>query len=216
MVFAWHAWQDMHPPIYLVLNNPHLDTQMFEKFLTKHHVGQKKVLNWIKDQPWTQSVNISKVDGSTFIIDVQERRPVAQWQHGGMVDDHGEIFFPLARHYDTKLPTMQVRAKNVKEGIQFVNVLSPMLKELKAYPFTVFKMEPVGDWVVSIASNRYLIFGTMDLTKRLQVAELVVKRLHGHHEAWGRIDFRYNNGFAISKNPLREPFHWPMIQLSYG
>ena len=97
-----------------------------------------------------------------------------------------------------------------------MNILSPVLNKLKILSFIVFKLEPGGDWVVSVASNRYLIFGTMDLSKRLQVANLVVKRLHDHHEAWGRIDFRYNNGFAISKNPLNEPFHWPMIQLSYG
>ena len=216
VVFAWHAWQDTHPPTYIVLNHPHLEAQTFAKFLSKYHAGQEKVLDWIKTEPWTLSATINKVDGSTYIIDVNERHPIAQWQHGAMVDERGDIFFPMVKHFDSKLPTIQVQASSVKEGAQLVKVLSPVLKQIKGYPLTVFKKEPGGDWVVSLASNRYLIFGTMDLTKRLQVAELVVKRLHDHHEPWGRIDFRYNNGFAISKNPLHEPFHWPMIQLSYG
>ena len=216
VLFAWHAWQDIHPPIYIVLNSPHLEETSLHAFLNKKKRKQVEVVNWVKIQPWTKSVAIEKVDSSTYILDIKERQAVAQWQHGGMVDNEGNIFFPQARHYDTKLPTIQVLAKDVRKGISFVNELSPILHKVKGIPFTVFKMDPEGDWVVSLASNRYLLFGTMDLTKRLQVAKLVVKRLHDHHEAWGRIDFRYHNGFAVSKNPLNEPFHWPMIQLSYG
>ena len=216
VMFAWHAWQDMHPPIYIVLNSPHFEETTFATFLNKKIRKQSEITHWVELQPWTKSVVIEKVDGSAYIVDVKERKAVAQWQHGGMVDEKGNIFFPLARHYDTKLPTIQVLAKDVHEGVMFINELTPMLKAMQSLPFTVFKMMPEGDWVVSLASNRYLVFGTMDLTKRLQVAKLVVKRLHDHHEAWGRIDFRYHNGFAVSKNPLNEPFHWPMIRLSYG
>ena len=216
MVFAWHAWQDMHPPTYVILNGPHLDETALSHFLTKHHHQNKAILNWFKTQPWNKNVVIHKINNSTYLVDIDERLAVAQWQHGGMIDDTGNIFFPLAKHYNTKLPTIQVPAKDVKTGVQFVNNLSTTLKSINSVPFTVFKMEPGGDWVVALASNRYLVFGTMDLTKRLQVANLVVKRLHDHHEAWGRVDLRYSNGFAVSKNPLNEPFHWPMIQLSYG
>jgi cell division protein FtsQ len=216
MVFLYHAWQDLHPPIYVVLNHPHLDESALSHWLSKRSQSQQSTQTWFNNQPWVRKATINQADSSVLVVDVEERHPVAQWQHGGMVDDAGEIFFPLAKDYDATLSTIQVPAREVKKGVTFVNALSPTLKEIGALPLTIFKMEPEGDWVVKLASNRYLVFGTMDLTKRMQVANYVIKRLHDHHEPWGRIDLRYDNGFAISKNPLNEPFHWPMIQLLYG
>lgn len=206
LTFTWHAWQDFYQPTYIVLNHPHFDEQGFAHWLTKVQPKRKDVETWFRSQPWTQALKLYFPDSSTMIVDVVERKPVAQWRYGGMVDATGELFFPLPKHYDGSLPTINVVARELKTGVQFVNGLGPMLNQENVKKITVFKLK-TGDWAVDMAAKQYLLFGTMDLSQRLQVAKHVLKRLHDHHQAWGRIDFRYKNGFAISKNPWVESFH---------
>jgi hypothetical protein len=144
MVFLYHAWQDLHPPIYVVLNHPHLDESALSHWLSKRSQSQQSTQTWFNNQPWVRKATINQADSSVLVVDVEERHPVAQWQHGGMVDDAGEIFFPLAKDYDATLSTIQVPAREVKKGVTFVNALSPTLKEIGALPLTIWNLKVIG------------------------------------------------------------------------
>jgi hypothetical protein len=204
LVFAWHAYQDWRVDKYLVMGGPHLATAQLDDWLKqRQHVSRHQLKQWFLAQPWVKDVQFEAIDTEVLLIKPIESKPIARWRYGGLVSEEGRLMFVAGQDYDATLPKLEVNEPDLPQAVAFVQALLPVLKVHKSI-FNVaqirVKREQTGDWLVMLNDKHQLLFGTILLEKRIQVAQFVLNRLLEHGEAWGKIDLRYLNGFAISKN----------------
>lgn len=204
LIFGWHAYQDLHVNKYILLGGPHIDATRFSTWLgSRQHVKQHAIRQWFLAQPWINQVEFENVDTEVVLVKLKEAKPVARWRYGALVSEDGQLMFVNEYNEYKKLAQLAVNEVDLPQAIAFVHALMPIIaqhKDLFDPADMIVKRDQAGDWSVILDANHQLIFGTILLTKRIEVAEYVLNRLLEHHDKWGKLDLRYLNGFAISKN----------------
>lgn len=205
LMFGWHAYQDWHTNKYIIMGAPHVSTERFNDWVShRPYVSKRQLKQWFLAQPWVKSVQLKAIDTEVLLIKPVEVKPIARWRYGGLVSEEGRLILVSGQDDDPSLAKLDVNEPDLPQAVIFVQALLPVIQahQTKFKPANMrIKREQTGDWIVKLDGSHQLLFGTILLKKRIQVAQFVLNRLFEHGETWGKIDLRYLNGFAISKNP---------------
>jgi cell division protein FtsQ len=149
---------------------------------------------------WVRSASISRVWPETLKIQLVLQKPVARWGERGLVNEVGQVFYPLDIAPYENLVALNGEEVNAPEVLKALVAFQAILQPLDFKIKTLSQM-PSGDWKIELLSGKVIWLGEKDAKHSLQrfvlaypkVAKSERKLAHG-------FDLRYSNGFSIYKS----------------
>lgn len=147
--------------------------------------------------PWVYRISLRRVWPDVIEVGVIEQVPVARWEKGGLVNEHGEVFAPGSDSEQLSLPLFAGPDGAGKTIVEHHKVLSGMLGAIGLHLHRI-ELSERRAWSIKMDNGLLLSLGRSDTYPRMQVfietyTRTIAPRLTGIE----RIDLRYTNGFAI-------------------
>lgn len=147
--------------------------------------------------PWVYRAGVRRVWPDILAIEIEEQRPLAVWDKGGLVNVHGEIFVPRESAMQTNLPVFSgvaglsaVMAARYGEIRQQLAPLETGIARLE--------LNSRRAWALILDNGIRLELGRNIGTVQLgRLARVYPKVLAPEAARIARIDLRYTNGFAV-------------------
>ena len=147
--------------------------------------------------PWVKDTSVRRVWPASLHLAVVERKPVARWPRGGLIESTGEVFFPGSTSVFSRLPLL--------EGPPGTGALM-----LEKYRDLQIRMGPAGWEVTRLVLNRrgswsaelndqvVLILGQEPGDKAVQnFVDTFETVLASRAVELDQADLRYTNGFSV-------------------
>jgi len=161
-------------------------------------VDVAKVQKLVEGLPWVEHASVRRVWPDTLAIDIDEQRPLARWESGGLVNTRGQVFRPDPDTYPSGLPvfagppdtaaTLAERFRQVRER------LGPLGLQVQR-----LSLDKRRAWRLDLSNDIELVLGREDSLARLRrFAEVYPKVLAPRAGNIARVDLRYTNGFAVA------------------
>ncbi|MCZ6870347.1 MAG: cell division protein FtsQ/DivIB [Gammaproteobacteria bacterium] len=149
---------------------------------------------------WTREVRVRRVWPDRLELTVEREIPVAQWGNDQLLNSRGKIItdddmgdasqLPLLRGPDGSVSLVMERYFVARE---MASRLGLRVKELT--------LDSVNGWKIVFDSGMELVLGHDDSIARMQRFErLYLERLHSEAEDIVRVDARYTNGVAVTRD----------------
>lgn len=156
--------------------------------------GMRERLNAI---PWVYQVSLRRVWPDVIEVAVAEQVPVARWEKGGLVNEHGEIFTPANEAAQEQLPLFAGPEGSGKSIVEHYNELRSMAGAI-GLQLRRLELSERRAWSVETDNGLLLSLGRSDTYPRMErfiktYAQTIAPRVAEIE----RIDLRYTNGFAI-------------------
>lgn len=156
----------------------------------------------IEALPWVASASVTRRWPAMLDVRVTERRAVARWGAGGLVDRRGELFYPsVAIAQDRQLaslPRLDGMAGHQEQVLDAWKLLAPALK---ATPLALASLSQNarGGLLAQTVGGIALHLGATSPERQLRLLQSTVLPLLGGKLAGvTAIDMRYANGFAVA------------------
>ena len=154
----------------------------------------------IADSPWVAHVAVRRAWPDTLLVEVTERRAVARWAGGGLVDAGGRLFHPERGPERGPLPGglpelagPEGTEEEVLAGYRrYSALLAPAAVTLRRVV-----LERRRAWRLETDDGIELIVGRTEPEAALRRFAAVAAVLRGGARAPGRVDLRYPNGLAV-------------------
>jgi cell division protein FtsQ len=149
---------------------------------------------------WVSVARVQKQWPDTVRVEVEEYAPVAHWNSGQLIADHGGLFAVPEADAIQGLPWLEGPEGRLEEVMEtwtgFDDLLLPLGLEL-----TRLKLDDRGAWSLELSNGTRVQLGRESTVERLQRLLASWETLMQQREvAPAAVDLRYTNGFAV---------HWP-------
>jgi len=147
--------------------------------------------------PWVNSATVRRVWPDTVQITIIEQLPIARWGSGGLVNNQGQLFFPLPETYPLNLPELQgpvdsqtsmaVRYREIEKA------LDPLALHIKR-----IVLDERRSWKIELDGGVTLLLGRVNDNARLtRFTRLYPVALAARAADIEQVDLRYTNGFSV-------------------
>ena len=160
-------------------------------------VNIDRVQRAVEELPWVAQASVSRLWPDTLAINIQEQKAYALWAKGGIVNQHGVLFFPQQKTYPAALPVFDGPVgmqRNMTEHYQQASkVIAPLNLHIQK-----LSMDSRRAVSLQLSNGIRVILGRDDLQGRLQrFARVYKKVLAARANDIARIDMRYSNGLSV-------------------
>ena len=156
--------------------------------------------------PWVKQVQVRRVWPDTLNLIVEEQKAIAFWNHDGLVNTNGNVFFPPRDSFpsggliqlDGPKDTSVLMTAKLVELQQKVKPLGLKVATLK--------MDKRRSWDVGFTNGLTLKLGREDSDVRLKRFITVFSgRFQRYQKFISTVDMRYTNGFSVEWKPGEKP-----------
>ena len=203
---GWTLWNPRSFPLRSVrLTTPLVHVTQEEIRSVVAHYAQTGFLRIDMDEmqkrleaiPWVYRISLRRVWPDVIEVGVAEQVPVARWEKGGLVNEHGDVFNPANDGDQPQLPLFAGPEGSGKALVEAQNELSAMVAPI-GLKLRRIEMSERRAWSVEMDNGLMLSLGRSDTSPRLQRFVKTYTQIIAPHVAdIERIDLRYTNGFAI-------------------
>lgn len=178
------------------------------EFLVEPYVGEsfwqldlERLHADILNLDWVYQVKVKRRWPSTLVLDVVEQTPVVRWGEDGLLNQHGDIFYP----HDTTPYQRLVRLKG--EAIQSRDLLQKLALFQNAFSQLDWTIDDLtvqadGSWELHFVSGVTVVLDSSDwqvkLDRFIRAYPSVKPELRKFAQLY---DLRYSNGFVIKGSP---------------
>ena len=160
-------------------------------------VNIDKVQSAVENLPWVAQASVSRIWPDTLAINVTEQQAYAVWAKGGVVNQHGVVFFPKQSTYPGALPVFDGPVgmeRNMTEQYRLAKtIIAPL--DLGIQKLSMDTRRAVS---LQLSNGIQVILGRQDLQSRLERFVRVYKKvLASRANDIARIDMRYSNGLSV-------------------
>jgi len=150
----------------------------------------------LESEPWVQRATVSRRWPDTLQVQVEERRPLARWGEGGLLDQAGRHFAGDLRDASW-LPLLVGPAGSEQALLQAHRLAEGRLSGL-GLSVVELRQDARGARRLRLGNGLELALGRRDFDRRLERFALAYgPALAARSEAIARVDLRYANGFAV-------------------
>ncbi len=178
---------------------PHIDSSFFTVDLRELDAAARRI-------PWVSSVHIQKNWPDTVGVSIEEYEPVAHWNTGQLISDHGQAFAVPEADEIQGLPWLLGPESRLEEVLdswtEFSDLLMPLGLEISR-----LKLDQRGSWSLSLDNGTQVRLGRESPMDRLErLTQSWESLMHGQQDPPQDIDLRYTNGFAVfwPRNPGKQ------------
>ncbi|MDZ7750776.1 MAG: FtsQ-type POTRA domain-containing protein [Gammaproteobacteria bacterium] len=164
-------------------------------------IDLERVRRAVEGLPWVARVTVRRHWPDRLEVRVQERRAVARWGGGGLVDAQGVLFRPPADGDMKDLPLLRGRAEDAPQLLAFMRRLNGWLLPTGRV-VTGLTAERRGAFSVELDGGTELVLGRLpEAVVRERLIRALPPLLGEARRRAGniiRVDMRYPNGFAVT------------------
>ncbi len=189
-------------------NFVHLDEAMLQRAVAEmahqgfFSVDIEAVKQRVEQLPWVAQASVRRIWPDTLGIDVQEQKAVARWANGGLVNEAGRSFTPLASSHPSRLPLFRGPENMLPEIGEAYRRDSALLVNVG---LRISEVNMNSRRALSLKLNQSenesfeLVLGREQTEARLQRFIRVYKKLLAAHiTEIERVDLRYSNGMSVA------------------
>lgn len=170
--------------------SPFLDRSFFATDLSE-------VKRFVESQPWVASAAVTRVWPDALRVDVVERKPIAYWNDGALINPAGRVFRPGNIQAAGALPHLYGPAGRSAEVLGMASRLSHSLSRL-GLGLASLHLAARGAWTLELADGVRVALGTDDVSERFQRFVTVYEQaLKTRMNEVASVDARYSNGVAV-------------------
>ena len=171
------------------------------QYVVKHKVSGNVLmldLNQVQDEfeqlTWVKTAEIKRLWPDQLEVAISERKALARWQNGGLLDVDGEWFDATT---DEQLPLFSVPKGTEKEVVHIYTQLLPVLKGMDEELYAL-QLSDRNAWQLVFRSGVVIKLGRKDALERFKRIDKIWKKYLKHQENnIEYIDLRYPDGFAL-------------------
>lgn len=203
---GWTLWSPQSFPLRTVrITTPleHVPQEAIRNAVAQYatagfvRVDMKGMREQLEAIPWVYRISLRRVWPDVIEVGVAEQVPVARWEKGGLVNEHGDVFMPGSESELLSLPLFAGPDGSGKTIVDHHKELSGMAAAIDIH-LNRIELSERRAWSVEIDNGLLLSLGRSDTYPRMQrfiktYSQSIAPRLTEIE----RIDLRYTNGFAI-------------------
>jgi cell division protein FtsQ len=148
---------------------------------------------------WVSQAVVKRSWPDQLKITLIEQQPVARWGEDGLINQHGEVFFPRSINGFEQFVRLDGRLEN---AAALLLKLAQFQQALKALDWAVARLHEAanGVWEIEMANGTRLILDRRDETHKLQRFIASYGQLQDSLRNSAQVfDLRYSNGFAVKR-----------------
>lgn len=162
------------------------------------NVDLRAIEQSLESLSWVDTASVRRQWPDTLLVKLKEQEVIARWGNEGMLNPHGEVFYPREKQQRKDLPILFGPEGMGKEMIttfrHFYKLLSPA--GLKLYALVLDERRA---WHILLANGIRVALGRGETESRLQrFVRVYPKVLAPRATKIVNIDLRYTNGFAVA------------------
>jgi cell division protein FtsQ len=147
--------------------------------------------------PWVADARITRVWPDRLVVDVIEQTPIAHWGEEGLLNDYGEVFHPR-KGLKKRLP-LRFSGDENKASL----MLDFFIREQPHFRRQGLSIQAVildkrGEWRLELVDGTSIIVGKEDMYNRISRLLGAYPVLEQEARRPGKVDLRYEQGFAVS------------------
>ncbi|HEX7380752.1 MAG TPA: FtsQ-type POTRA domain-containing protein [Nevskiaceae bacterium] len=168
-------------------------------------VSLATVQRHIEQLPWVASASVTRRWPATLDVRVTERQAIARWGADGLVDRHGDLFYPpngvSQDRQLASLPRLDGMAGHQGQVLGAWEILAPALKSTPL-ALASLSQNARGGLLAQTIGGIALHLGTTSPEHQLRLLQTTILPLLADKLAGvTAIDMRYANGFAVAGGP---------------
>jgi cell division protein FtsQ len=146
--------------------------------------------------PWVDDVSITRVWPDKLIMDVTEQQPVARWSDKALVNERGQVFYPLKAMH--KWPELQLSGLDGKAPAVLA-FYAQINADFVAWDLRIrsLALDERAEWQIELDNGLQIVLGRNDAANRLQRFLRLYGEINGKEQKPVRVDLRYEQGFAV-------------------
>lgn len=207
VAFGWRGWLALDRPIGVVRVDGELTaaeraraTEILSLFLPAGvlSVDTHGMRELLEEESWVDSVALWRDWPDGIRVEVRAEAALARWRDGALLSARGRVIEPLELVGADALPHLTGPDDSAEEIMQTFQRIADVLRphELRMEALT---MDAEGSVRVRIKDGPEMVFGSRDMSARLQRLDLVLRQQFPEGlERVERIDLRYDNGIAVA------------------
>ena len=148
---------------------------------------------------WIESAEVKRKWPNLLYIWVKEQVPVARWGEAGLVNQSGQVFFPLSIEGFENLVRLNGA---LDESEDVLRNLIALQKSLTALELMIEEINLSADkvWHIQILNGPKIVLDSLDYEHKLQRFIMAYPKLESDMRKSARVyDLRYSNGFIIAQ-----------------
>lgn len=203
---AWTVWNPQSFPlrsVRLITPLEHVSPEEIRSAIAPYaaagfvRVDMAGMRERLEALPWIYQASLRRIWPDVIEVEVVEQRPVARWERGGLVNEHGEIFVPVEETDQQQLPLFAGPDGAGRSMVEHHKALSEMAATIGQQPRRI-ELNERRAWSIELDNGLQLSLGRSDTYLRMRrfissYAQTIAPRVAEIE----RIDLRYTNGYAI-------------------
>ena len=154
--------------------------------------------------PWVYRVTVQRDWPDRLNVLIEEQQAVARWGEYGLLNRHGESFFPEELPQDIHLPRLSGPQAHEQTVLEQYRGIARLLKPL-GLQLARLELDERRAWYLEMDNGVQLELGRADTRSRLQrFVRSWTEVFAGRTQALQRVDLRYSNGFSVYWQPGEE------------
>ncbi|MET0357572.1 MAG: cell division protein FtsQ/DivIB [Cellvibrio sp.] len=163
-----------------------------------------KLKNELQQDPWVDSVYLSRRWPDTLVVKITEQTPIARWDANGFLNQRGEIIRVKETGKLSGLPLLQGNEINAREIMQQYQDLSTLLRS-RGLEIVALKCDNKKSWRLTLKNDKEIAIGREEVMEKLRRFVTVYDKFLIN--VWSdvkAIDVRYSNGVSVQWVPDSE------------
>ncbi len=192
----------------------HLDESMLHRAVVEMEnqgffsVDIGAVKRRVEQLPWVAQASVRRIWPDTLGIEVVEQKALARWVNGGLVNEVGQNFRPVAESYPSNLPLFS-GPQNMLAAMGGQYRRNSALLVTAGLGVTELAMNSRRALTLQLNNGIELVLGRKQTQARLQRFITVYRKLLATRTAEiVRVDLRYSNGMSVQwKTTAKQNIH---------
>lgn len=152
----------------------------------------------LEQDPWLDSVQVSRHWPDQIRLDLQERVAWSAWNDTGLVDEKGQVFFPADISQINTGRQIFAEMDTLADALELWENLEPLLEEQQLI-LTELKLEARGAWQLQLNGSVRVLVGRDNIEKRINRFLWAWQTwLAAETENIAGVDLRYPNGLSVA------------------
>jgi cell division protein FtsQ len=163
-----------------------------------------RLKNELQQDPWVDSVYLSRRWPDTLVVKIAEQTPIARWDANGFLNQRGEIVRVKETDKLLGLPWLQGNEINAREIMQQYQDLSTLLRS-RGLEIVALKCDNKKSWRLTLKNDKEIAIGREEVMEKLRRFVTVYDKFLIN--VWSdvkAIDVRYSNGVSVQWIPESE------------
>ncbi len=156
---------------------------------------------------WVRSAAVSRFWPDTLKVRLVLQKPVVRWNENGLVNDAGQVFYPLDISPFENLVRLKGEDADAAEVLKALVVFQQRLQPL-GMKIAQLELAPSGIWKITLLDGRTLVADREKGAEELRRFALAYPKVEKSYLKVAQgFDLRYSNGFIIKQQSPKKSEH---------